>query len=334
MSRTTLTVTLGALIAVIALSAAGLGSPALVRTVAEVFISVGLVVGLYIFIGNSGVLSFGHLGFMAAGAYVTAWVTMDPAVKSGSLPALPEWLLAMQVPGGVAMVIAACGGALFAALVGAILMRLSGVAASIASFAFLAIVYAFASNWTDGTGGTASLIGVPGFASLEATAIAAIGSICVAGLFDGSKAGVMLRATREDDVAANAMGIRAYAVRLIAFVLSAAVVAVAGSLHASFLGVVSPDAYFVDATFVALAMLVLGGLYSLEGAVLGTLLLSLAKQLLVALETGFPVGDIHVHIPRGSQELAVAVLICVVLVKRPRGLTAGLLQRLSRKARR
>lgn len=323
MRRTVVALWLVALVLGLALLPAWVGSPALARTVTELCVSLTLVVGLYLFIGNAGILSFGHLGFMAIGAYVAAWVSMDPLVKSSSLPALPDWLLDLQWPGGAAIAVGALAGLVVAAGAGAVLMRLRGVAASIASFAFLAIVYALASNWTDGTGGTASLIGVPGFATLPVTAAVAVVAIALAAAFDGSRTGLMLRAARDDEVAAAAVGIRAYRVRLVGFALSGALAAAAGSLHASYFGVVSPDAYFVDATFVALAMLVLGGMYSLQGAVLGTVFVTAAKLLLVALENGVALGSLQVQLPRGSQELAIAALICIVLVKRPRGLASG-----------
>ncbi len=331
MSRTVMNAALMGLIAAIGLAAWLLDFPELARIVSELFILVVLVVGLYVFIGNSGVLSFGHMGFMAVGAYVTAWVTMAPEIKQSSLTALPEWLLGMQLPGPLAMASAAVAGAAVSLAAGAVLMRLAGVSASIASFAFMAIVYALTSNWTDGTGGTASLIGVSGFASLGATALTAMASIIVAGTFDGSRQGVMLRATREDEVAAIAIGISPYRVRLIAFVLSAAVVGVAGSLHASFVGVVSPDAYFVDATFVALAMLVMGGMQSLEGAVLGPIFFTGAKQILLVLERGVSIGSLSLHIPHGTQELAIAVLICCLLIYRPQGLMSGVARSLALK---
>ena len=323
MSRAGMNAVLTGTIAAIGLAAYWLDRPELARTVNELCISVALVAGLYIFIGNSGILSFGHMGFMAVGAYVTAWVAMVPELKQASLPALPAWLLGIQLPGPLALASAAIAGAAAALAAGAVLMRISAASAPMASFAFMAIVYAVSSNWTEGTGGTASLIGVPGFASLGASTATAMASIIVAGAFDGCRQARMLRATREDEVGAVAIGINPYRVRLAAFVLSAAVVAAAGSLHASFVGVVSPDAYFVDATFVALAMLIIGGMQSLQGAIAGAVLYTAARQILLALERGVNIGTLTLHIPQGSQELTIAALTCCVLIYRPQGIISG-----------
>src|SRR5215813_12634018 len=69
------------------------GSRAFNRTVIEMFITTMVVVGLYVFIGNSGLLSFGHISFMCLGAYMTAWLTIPPVMKSITLKGLPAWLL-------------------------------------------------------------------------------------------------------------------------------------------------------------------------------------------------------------------------------------------------
>jgi branched-chain amino acid transport system permease protein len=124
------------------------------------------VVGLYVFVGNSGVLSFGNVAFMAIGAYVSALLTMKPAAKSVFLPDLPaaiahaEW---PTLPGALAGGIAA---ALVALVIGWPLMRLSGISASIATFAILVVANVVFGNWTSVTGGQNSLMGLPAYVDL------------------------------------------------------------------------------------------------------------------------------------------------------------------------
>src|SRR3979490_398587 len=85
------------LLSVVLLAMAGLtdqfGSRAFNRTVVEMFINIMVVVGLYVFVGTSGLLSFGHISFMCLGAYATAWLTIPPVMKSITLKGLPAWLL-------------------------------------------------------------------------------------------------------------------------------------------------------------------------------------------------------------------------------------------------
>jgi branched-chain amino acid transport system permease protein len=72
------------------------GSRAFNRTAVEMFINIMVVVGLYVFVGNSGLLSFGHISFMCLGAYMTAWLAIPPVMKSITLKGLPSWLLHTQ----------------------------------------------------------------------------------------------------------------------------------------------------------------------------------------------------------------------------------------------
>jgi branched-chain amino acid transport system permease protein len=79
---------------VVALAALAVSSGPFNQTVIDIFIRVILVVGLYVFIGNSGVISFGHIGFTCLGAYATAWLTMPPPMKKMALPGLPDLIIA------------------------------------------------------------------------------------------------------------------------------------------------------------------------------------------------------------------------------------------------
>src|ERR1700749_4550451 len=103
------------------------GSLSFNRTIVEMFINIMVVVGLYVFVGNSGLLSFGHIGFMCLGAYMTAWLTIRPVMKSITLKGLPLWLLQTKLSMWLATPISGLFAALFALIVGRIIMRLSGI---------------------------------------------------------------------------------------------------------------------------------------------------------------------------------------------------------------
>ena len=123
----------------------------------EMLIRMTLVIGLYVFIGNSGILSFGHIGFVCIGAYAAGWMTADPDWKQLMLTGLPSFLQDEQYPFMVAQVGAMLLPAIVALALGAAIMRLRGIAASIATFAFLMIVQSFYSNWDSVTAGASSL---------------------------------------------------------------------------------------------------------------------------------------------------------------------------------
>ena len=125
-----------------------MGDGVLARTVTDAWIRAVLVVGLYIFIGNSGVLVFGHIAFTLIGAYATAWLTLSTFKKSFALQ-LPAILADYQYPVLPSAIASATLAALVALVVGFPIMRLSGLAASIASLAVLGMFHTFYTQLAD-----------------------------------------------------------------------------------------------------------------------------------------------------------------------------------------
>ncbi|WP_206771960.1 branched-chain amino acid ABC transporter permease [Polymorphum gilvum] len=290
------------------------------QTVIDIFLRVILVVGLYVFIGNSGVISFGHIGFTCLGAYAAAWLTIPPMMKRMSLPGLPDWLIQIQLPYWGAAVLAALFAAIFAFLFGRVLMRLSGIAASIATFAMLAMINTIYSNWASVTGATSSVVGIPIVRSPWPYLIAAIAMIFLAWLHAISRAGLALRAARDEPTAAAASGVDIPRERLIAFTVSGAIMGLGGALFAHSIGLVTPDTFYLGLTFITLSMLVVGGMGSLSGAVLGVVLLSILIQVLRWLEQGVSVGSSTFALPNGMQEIALGIVMIVILMFRPAGI--------------
>lgn len=307
-----------AVMAAVALLAT-LAPPALQRTVTEAFIKLTVVLGLYIFVGNSGVFSFGHVGFMAIGGYISAILTILPAKKQVAL-ALPPFLEALQLPGLVALVVAIVAAGIIALLVAAPLVRLRGIALPMATFALLVIVHVVALNWQSVTGGRQALVGLPRYTDLWAALAGASVALVVAAIYRHTKHGLALRCSRESEVAAAATGIDVERERLIAFVLSGAVVAMGGVLFAHFLGTMTANTFFLDLTFVTLTMLVVGGMRSLTGACAGVALVSVVSEVFRSVERGIPIGGRVVEAPPGLQEIALAIILLVILIMRPHGL--------------
>lgn len=306
----------------LALSAAvaGFAGDAAQRSLAEVLIRVVTVVGIYVFVGHSGVMSFGHVAFMGVGAYGVAWTSMEPSIKQYVLTGLPAWLQQAALPWLPATLLAGGLAALVAALAGAVILRLVGIAAAIATFALLAIFNVVYSNWDSVTAGTSSIVGIPTPVGVWQALAFACAAVWLAHAHARSGSGLALRAVREEPVAARSCGIDAWKAQWIAFVLSAFVCGVAGALDAQFLGVVNPDAYYLGRTFTCLAMLVIGGVASLSGAVTGVLAVSALIEVLVRLEKGVAVGAWLLQIPNGAQEVIVGLAMIGMLMRRPNGL--------------
>ncbi len=214
---------LSALLILFALAAWGAGSRPFNQTVIDIFLQVILVVGLYTFVGNSGVISFGHIAFACLGGYVAAWTTIKPVMKKGAMPGLPDWLMQMEISYWAAALAAAGFAAFWALVFGAVLMRLSGIAASIATFAMLAMVNAIYSNWDSVTAATSSVVGIPILRTVWPYLVAAILSVFIAWAFSISRHGLALRAARDEPTAAAASGVNIPRARLVAFVISGAI---------------------------------------------------------------------------------------------------------------
>lgn len=309
-----------ALLVVIAVVTSLVGSNIFGLTVTEVFIRVALVVGMFTFIGNSGVISFGHAGFMCLGAYASAWLTIPPMMKKILLPGLTPLLANAELPFFASIIACAVFVSAIAFLVGLILMRLSGIAASIATFAMLAVINTIYSNWQSVTAATSSVVGIPLRTGVWTSLAGAVVAILISYFYSISRSGLGLRAGREEAVAAAASGVDIYRERLIAFSVSAALCGMAGALYAHFLGVVNPDAFYLGVTFISLSMLVVGGMNTLSGAVIGVLVISSIIQILRWMEKGIPLGDVVVSLPNGIQEIVIGIAMIIILIFRPAGL--------------
>ncbi len=285
-------------------------------------IAVVVVVALYIFVGNSGVLSFGHVSFVAVGAWAAGVLSVPVEEKAAIFPTLFPFLAETTVGSGVSLIVAAAVGGLYALVAGLPLMRLSGLTAGIATFAVLEITHNVLRYWNRVGPGTNSFSSVPETTDLLQATIVAVIAVLVAFAYQTSRFGRQLRATREDAAAARAVGISVVRQRLWAFAISGAVAGLAGGLYVHFLPVSTEDVY-LDLTFITLAMLVIGGAGSLWGAVVGALAVSALDSFLAEAESGIGVGGHTVDLPSGSRIIVVGLLMALVLVVRPSGLTGG-----------
>ncbi len=301
---------------------AATGDGVLARTVTDALIRMILVIGLYIFIGNSGVLAFGHIAFTMIGAYATAWFTLPPLKKSIALQ-LPSLLAEQQLPMVPSAIVSAALAALVALVVGVPIMRLGGIAASIATLAVLGMFYTFYMNWAPWTMGAATLPGIPIYVDMWVALGWVIVAVAAAFAYQQSRFGLALRASREDEFAARAAGIDIWAQRLIAFVLSAVFMAIGGVLQAHFLGSIAVKNFWLGLTFVSIAMLMVGGQRSLTGAVTGAVLVSIIVEILRQFEAGMTVGGTLIQLPPGARELGIALVMLLILIFRPWGVTGG-----------
>jgi branched-chain amino acid transport system permease protein len=279
-----------------------------------------LVLGFQVFTGLSGIISFGHVAFMAIGAYAAALVTIPTAVKVTQLPTLPSWLADLQLGLLGSVVLGALLAAAVAAVLGGALVRMRESAMAMGTLALLVVGNTVLSNWSPVTRGTIGIYGVPPNTTTWIALAGLAVVVFLARAYRSSQPGMRLQATREDPLAAAASGVNVPLARFGAWVLSAAIMGAGGALWAQAFLAFGPDEFFFDTTFALLAMLVIGGRSSVTGAVAGAALVTLVEDTLGQIEQGGRMlGVVVPHIP-GLVRFAIALLIILSLVFRPQGL--------------
>ncbi len=290
--------------------------------VINALVNVAIVVALYVFIGTSGVLSFGHISFVAVGAWAAGVLSMPVEEKPAIMPNLASLLRDHTIGNIWSLALAAAVGAALALVVGLPLMRLSGLGAGIATFGVLEITHNVLRYWEKIGPGLNTFSAVPETTGLLQASLGAALAVLVAFAYKRSRFGRLLSATREDAAAARAVGVSVYRQRLIAFVLSGALAGFAGGLYVHLLPVNTQSVY-LDLTFITLAMLVIGGATSLWGAVVGALVVSAVDSFLAEAEAGIHVFGQSLDLPAGTRIVVVGALMALVLILRPAGLTGG-----------
>ncbi len=317
------TAVLLAALAVILAATELLAGDYLQRIVIIIGINLILVVSLNLSNGFTGVFSLGHVGFMAIGAYVASILTLPANLKALNLPDLPIWLKGSAMPFLPATLVAGTIAMLVAFVVGLSLMRLNGSYISVATLGFLVIVQVILVNWDQFTRGARTFAGVPGYTTMWNVWIWAVISVYVVWRIGASAFGRDMRAARDNEIAALSLGTSVLRSRLLAFCMSAFLTGVGGSLWAHFITSFSPKSFFFTQAFSIITMLVIGGLGSVSGSVVGVLLVTLLSELLRNAERGFDLGTLHLPPIYGASQVLMSILFVLVIVFKPAGLMGG-----------
>lgn len=289
----------------------------------SILVLAAIAVAMHVFIGNSGVISFGHISFVAIGAFAAGLTTMPADVKPLAFPELFPFLTDLHLGNVSSLVLAAVLGGVFAFVIGVPIMRLSGLAAGIATFAVIIITNNVFRNWERIGPGAKTLTQIPETTGFIQAAVGLILVITVAFWYQQTRHARMLRAGREDPAAARSSGVNIYRQRLMAFTLSGMLAGFAGALLVHLVGTVTTQQVFLDLTFITLAMLVVGGMGSLWGAVVGALFVAGLNTFLAEAERGVTLDSFDLNLPIGTRLVILGIVMALVLLFRPEGLTGG-----------
>ncbi len=311
---------LSVLLIIIGLITAYFGSRYQLRLVYSAYVNLLVVLGLQVFMGNARITNLSHSAFMGIGAYAAAICVTPQNIKALSLPSAPWGLNAFSIDPISSALIAIAITGVVAFLVGLFIVRLSGIGATIVSLAFLVIIHSLFLYRTDIFKGNQAFFGIPQVFNLTSVVILAALVVFAVRIFRESKTGVALRASADDEIGALSMGVDMYRLRLIAWVFSGMLLAVAGIAYAYFLGTISARPFYFNHVFLTLAMLIFGGMGTVTGAVLGTFLISLGLEMVRWLETGPIVLGVDLPEVLGLSGIALGAVIVLTMALRPSGI--------------
>ena len=283
-------------------------------------INIMATVSLNFAAGFGGMFSLGHPAFMALGGYTAAILTYPASLKAFRVPGYPDWLLQLELPFLPALLVGGAVAAAVALAVGWPVLRLRGHYLAVATLGLTVVVQVAILNLVDYTRGALGLSGIPGYANLWWIYGAVAITIYVVHRLVHSRFGRALRAVRDDPVAAQMSGVDVARTRMIAFAVSAFFAGAAGGLLAHLLRIMTPDQFSFEAVFLGVAMMVLGGMGSITGSVIGAAIMTVLPQLIIPLEQGGVVLGIRVSGLDGLTQVVTALILIGVMLVSPAGI--------------
>ncbi|HYF81617.1 MAG TPA: branched-chain amino acid ABC transporter permease [Clostridia bacterium] len=232
--------------------------------------------------GFTGLFSLGHAGFMAVGAYVTALLTMSIPTKQMNFFLAPmiSPLDKIVWPFLPSLILAGVLSAIVAYIIGAPVLRLKGDYLAIATLGFAEIIRVIFTNTQRITNGALGLKGIPSSTNLWWTFGTALFTIFIMVSLINSSYGRAFKAIREDEIAAESMGISLYKHKVLSFAIGAFFAGVGGGLLGSLIGAVDPLMFRFFLTFNILLIIVLGGMGSITGTVISAFVITIAQEVL------------------------------------------------------
>ena len=256
------------------------------RLVTVMLIDAVIVLGIQIYVGNTGVLSFGHIGFGAIAGYTFAVFAIAPSEKLRRIPDAPFGLAEVDVSSSTALLVAVLLTVGVAFIIGVGLARSGAqsgaVSATVITLALLFVTHEVARNWPELTGGERAGLFFPIGGKLDTRVpiyAALLGALVVARLYAQSRSGRLAVAAREDNLAARAMGVNPLVQQMVALLISVAVVSVGASLRVYEDGSLLPENFFFNYTLLTLVMLIVGGRNSVTGALVGVAVMTAGREL-------------------------------------------------------
>jgi branched-chain amino acid transport system permease protein len=284
-----------------------------------------LALSLNLIYGFTGMFSLGHAGFMAIGAYVSA-ILILPAAQKEMMYILEPIIWPFSVIHAPFFISVLAGG-LVAALLGLLIalpvLRLGGDYLGIATLGFAEIIRVVFTNITPVTNGALGLKGIPSYADLGWNYFWCILTFYVIVKLLSSNFGNCLRAIRDDEVAAKAMGINTFKCKAISFAVGAFFAGVGGALMGSLITTIDPKMFNFQLTFNILMIVVAGGLGSITGSMVGAVVITVLLEWLRFVEDTIQIGSFVLEGIPGMRMVIFSVVLLFIILYRREGIIGG-----------
>ena len=277
------------------------------------FIHLAILIGIYIIlaislqlaIGFNGLLNLGHIAFFGIGAYTSALLGLNGV----------SFCFCLFAAGIMAM--------LFGFLLSIPTNKLKGDCLALATMGFTFVIYAILLNWTELTKGPLGLPGIPrpnlfgisflnNFNFLILTLIITLISYFIIKRITESPFGKVLESIRDDELAARVLGKNSFKIKSVCLTISAFFAGIAGSLYASYITFIDPSSFTIMQLIPVLLIVIVGGLASLGGTILATIILILIPESLRFI--GFPSSIVG-----PARQILYALILILILIYKPKG---------------
>ena len=245
-------------------------------------INIILALSLNLINGFTGLFSLGHAGFMAIGAYTCAVLTMSSDQKEINyvLQPIAPWLENIHMPFVPALILSGVVSCALGWFLGVVALRLRDDYLAIATLGFSEIIRVILTNAQSVTNGSLGLKGLPRFTTMWWAWGLAVASVIFMVLLIRSSYGRAFKAIRDNEIAAESMGINVFGTKVLSFAISSGLAGIAGGLLAHHLTTIDPKQFIFLKTFDILLIVVLGGVGSITGSVISAIVVTVAMEAL------------------------------------------------------
>lgn len=277
-----------------------------------------VAVSMNLLTGFTGLFSLGQAGFMAIGAYTVGILTIPVEERAGVyyIEGIAPWLENLYMPFWLALIMGGVFAALIAALIGIPVLRLKSDYLAIATLGFSEIIRALiaAPQFNKITNGSFGLKNIPKFPNLYVFFVLVLICIALMILLINSSYGRAFKAIREDEIAAESMGINLFKYKQLSFVISSFFTGIGGGLLAMFMNSIDSKTFQIMLTYDILLIVVLGGIGSITGSIFGAFLITAGREWLRFFDEPLMIAGIQIPLFRTGFRMVIFSLLLMAVV--------------------